>query len=86
MQTQTIFKTGNSNVVAIPKDLSSEIGFFPGLEVVVSRIPNEESIVIRKVGKAKKTKNNNVIDKEFKSWMNGVLKEDEEILDELALC
>ncbi len=84
MQTQTVFKAGNSNVVAIPKDLSRQLSITPGQKVVVVKVPGEEAIVIKKVTKSKKTKES-AIDREFKSWLEKTLKEDEEILDELAV-
>ena len=84
MQIQTVFKAGNSNVIAIPKDLSRELKIAPGQEVTVTKIPGEEAIVIKKAAKTKKTKEG-VIRKEFKVWLDKVLKEDKEILDELAV-
>lgn len=84
MPTQTVFKAGNSNVVAIPKDLSRELKITPGQKVIVAKIPEEEAIVIKKVTKTKKTKES-AINREFKSWLEKTLKEDEEILDELAV-
>ncbi|KKR30380.1 MAG: hypothetical protein UT61_C0008G0036 [Candidatus Woesebacteria bacterium GW2011_GWA1_39_8] len=35
MQIQTVFKAGNSNVVAIPKDISKKLGLKKGSRVVV---------------------------------------------------
>lgn len=84
MQTQTVFRAGNSNVVAIPKDLSRELKITPGQKVIVAKVPEEEAIVIKKVTKTKKTKES-TISREFKSWLKKTLKEDEEILDELAV-
>ena len=84
MQIQTVFKAGNSNVVAIPKNLSNELKIKPGQEVVVTKIPGEDAIIIKKATKTKKTKEG-VINKEFKIWLDKALKEDREILDELAV-
>lgn len=84
MQTQTVFRAGNSNVVAIPKDLSRELKITPGQKVVVAKVPEEEAIIIKKITKIKKTKES-TIDREFKNWLEGALREDEEILDELAV-
>ncbi|OGM19004.1 hypothetical protein A2686_03760 [Candidatus Woesebacteria bacterium RIFCSPHIGHO2_01_FULL_38_10] len=84
MPTQIVFRAGNSNVVAIPKNLSRELGFKSGLNVVVSKIPGEDAIVIRKATKAAKVKEK-TIDREFKNWLDNVLQEDKEILDELAV-
>lgn len=76
MRTQKVFQAGNSNVVAIPKDLCREIGFSPGERVVVARIPQQESVVIKKASSA---------DKEFRAWLQSVLQGDAAILDELAV-
>jgi len=79
MQIQTVFQAGNSDVVA----LARELGFKRGDKVVVEKVPNDENIVtIRKVSapKAKKSAS----DAEFKKWLDNVLVEDAEILDELA--
>jgi len=84
MQTQTIFRAGNSDVVAIPKDLLRELKMASGQKVIVARLPGEEAIVIKKAVKKVKTKKGRVSE-EFKNWLSKVLKEDREILDELAL-
>ncbi len=79
MQIQTVFQAGNSDVVA----LARELGFKRGDKVVVEKIPSDENIVtIRKVS-APKTKKS-VSSTEFKKWLDNVLVEDAEILDELA--
>ncbi len=83
MQIQTVFKAGNSNVVAIPKDLSRELGIKPGQEVVVVKDQNNEAIIIKKLEKTKIKKS--ATSKEFKKWLKEVLREDAEILDELAV-
>lgn len=85
MQTQTIFKAGNSEVIAIPKHILEELNLKRGQKVVVDSIPDSEVIIIRKVSKAK-TQTKKAASAEFKRWLNEVLKEDAEILDELALC
>ena len=53
MQIQTVFKAGNSNVVAIPKDLSKELGFKSGQKVVVEKTDSEDLLRSeeRRVGK-----------------------------------
>jgi len=47
MQIQTVFRAGNSNVVAIPKDLSKETGIKAGQKVIVGK-SSEDELVIRK--------------------------------------
>ncbi|KKQ84421.1 MAG: hypothetical protein UT08_C0018G0027 [Candidatus Woesebacteria bacterium GW2011_GWB1_38_8] len=83
MQIQTVFKAGNSNVVAIPKHLAKEINLKPGQKVVIEKAQNEEGLIIRKLEKSttKKPK----VDEEFKKWWKAFLKDNAEILDELAL-
>ena len=80
MQTQTVFKAGNSDVVAIPKSLGKDLGITSGRKVTVDR--EGERIVIERATKTKaKVSSTN---KEFKKWLKEVLEEDAEILDELA--
>ena len=81
MQIQTVFKAGNSDVVAIPKYISSELGIKTGNKVLVKVI--EDGVLIQKVSK-KKIKETAATTREFKKWLEGALKEDAEILDELA--
>lgn len=83
MPEQTVFRAGNSNVVAIPKDLSKELGIKPGQKVVVEPGATGE-LVIRKASKVKSGKQLEP-KKEFKKWWDAFLKNNAEILDELAL-
>lgn len=75
---QTIFQAGNSDVVALPK----ELGFKRGEKVVVEKDSDNGVVTIKKVS-LKKSKGT-VSDVEFKKWLADVLEEDAEILDELA--
>ncbi len=79
MQIQTIFQAGNSDVVA----LARELGFRKGDKVIVEKVPDIEGFITVKKVSAKKTKNS-ASGAEFKKWLDNVLKEDAEILDELA--
>jgi len=83
MQVQTVFKAGNSNVVAIPKHLAREINLKPGQKVIVEKVQNEEGLVIKKLKKSEVKKPN--VDEEFKKWWKAFLKDNAEVLDELAL-
>ncbi len=75
MQTQTVFKAGNSNVVSIPKDFNFKIGD----EVVLEKADSGDVFIVRKANsKSKKSR-------DFKNWLDTFLKENAEILDELAL-
>ncbi len=79
MQLQTIFQAGNSDVVALPR----ELGFKKGDKVILEKVSDNENLVTIKKVSAKKTKNS-TSDVEFKKWLDNVLVEDAEILDELA--
>ncbi len=79
MQIQTIFQAGNSDVVA----LARELGFRKGDKVIVEKISDDENLVTIKKVSVKKTKNS-ASGAEFKKWLDNVLLEDAEILDELA--
>lgn len=83
MQIQTVFKAGNSNVVAIPRDLSEALQIKPGQKVKVEKSNQDDSIIIKKISNSKTAKEK-LITKEFKTWLDKVLEEDKEILDELA--
>ena len=85
MQTQTIFQAGNSEVVAIPKHLMKELNLKKGQKVIVDRTPGGEAIVIKKTNKTISTTKKSATSKEFKKWLNTFMKENGEILDELAV-
>ncbi|OGM24497.1 hypothetical protein A2715_01065 [Candidatus Woesebacteria bacterium RIFCSPHIGHO2_01_FULL_39_32] len=84
MQIQTVFKAGNSNVVAIPKDISKKLGLKKGSRVVVEAT-SDNRIVVSKAETKKKKATKDKISGEFKKWLDKVIKEDKEILDELAV-
>ncbi len=50
MQIQTVFKAGNSNVVAIPRPISKELGLKKGSKVVIELAADRRSVLLRKVG------------------------------------
>jgi len=79
MQTQIIFQAGNSNVVAIPKSF----GFKRGESVLVEKTSDDEDIITIKKMFGKK-QDESASSSEFKKWLDNVLEEDAEILDELA--
>jgi antitoxin component of MazEF toxin-antitoxin module len=81
MNTQTIFKVGNSNAVAIPSHLMKELGFKHGQKVVVERLPDTDGIII--VPEEKKPSKKKLAT-EFKRWLDTFLQEDGALLDELA--
>lgn len=84
MQTQTIFQAGNSEVVAIPKHLLEELKLKNGQKVTVDKASDDDAIVIRKASKSIKP-SRKVSKTEFNKWLDKVIKEDAEILDELAV-
>lgn len=81
MQTQTIFKAGNSNVVAIPKALLKDLGIKKGQKVYVDKTPDGTALVVKPAEKRAKK----ATTREFEKWINKVLEEDAKILDELAI-
>ncbi len=81
MQTQTIFKAGNSNVIAIPSYIFDDSNFKAGHKITVNKV-DEDTMVIKTVALSK-TKTVTA-DAAFKKWLNIFLKENGEILDELA--
>jgi antitoxin component of MazEF toxin-antitoxin module len=79
---QSIFQVGNSNVVSIPSRLLQEIGMKKGQKVTVDRIPDTDAIIVRPVVKKQTVASSET--KEFQQWLNSFLKEDAQLLDELA--
>jgi antitoxin component of MazEF toxin-antitoxin module len=83
MQVQRVFKAGNSNVVSIPKHLLQEVDIKSGQKVIVEKSQNEGELIIKKVGKSKFKKSR--VDEDFKKWWKAFLRDNEDVLDELAL-
>lgn len=81
MYAQNLFQAGNSQVVAIPKELFDDMGFQKGQKVFVDKA-DDNSILIKKSTHPKVSPPASRT--EFKKWLTNVLKEDEGILDELA--
>lgn len=77
MQVQTVFKAGNSDVVALPK----ELGFKKGDKVTVEKA-SENEVLVKKVTsrKIKATASKT----EFDKWLKVFIDENGKILDELA--
>ncbi len=84
MQIQTVFKAGNSNVVAIPSEFVNDYGYDTGLQVMLNTYDHGETLVIKKVVKTKSKKSNSKASQEFKKWLDNAIEENAEILDELA--
>lgn len=83
MPEQVVFRAGNSNVVAIPKSLGSKYGIRSGARVTVEEVPEVGGVIVKRVTRFSKTQKAGITP-EFKKWLKEVLKEDAEILDELA--
>ena len=62
MQTQTVFKAGNSDVVAIPKSLGKDTGITSGKKVVVKQ-EGERIRILRE-------ERERVLREEKKIWLN----------------
>ncbi len=78
MQLQTIFKAGNSQVIAIPSDVLADLNLKIGSKVLVGTA-DDTTIVVKKTSpKIKKS------DAGFQKWLSVFMKENAEILDELA--
>ena len=84
MQVQTVFKAGNSNVVAIPSEFVNDYGYDTGLQVIVNTYNQGETLVIKKVTKTKPKKTASKASQEFEKWLEDTLVEDAEILNGLA--
>ena len=83
MYTQKIFQAGNSAVVAIPKELLRKHNLKAGNFITIKSSPDDSQIVVEKPTLVKPAQKS-ASEKEFKSWLTQTLKEDSEILDELA--
>ena len=79
MQLQTIFKAGNSHVVTIPAELMQQLDLRVGEKVSVEKAPLGEAMVIKKSTSSAKFTD------ELNAWFKVFIKENGEILDELAV-
>lgn len=81
MQTQTIFRAGNSNVIAIPSYIFDDSNFRAGHKITVDKV-DEDTMVIKTIASSKPKKI--TADAAFKKWLDVFMKENGDILDELA--
>jgi len=79
MPLQTIFKAGNSHVVTIPTELMQQLDLRAGEKVSVEKAPLGNAMVI------KKSTNKIMFTDELNAWFKVFIKENGEILDELAV-
>jgi len=77
--TQTIFRAGNSNVVAIPKSISEDLGLQKGSKVRVGQ--KGESIVISPV---KKIDQSHGVNHKFMKMVDEFMNEHADVLEKLA--
>lgn len=80
MNIQTIFQAGNSQVVAIPREILSDMNLKAGDKVIVDKA-SADVLVIKKATKNTKT-NKSAAD--FQKWLEAFMPENGAILDELA--
>ena len=81
MQIQTVFKAGNSDVVAIPPEVKKRTGLKTGSNIVVDVASDGKTVVITEVGsKAAKS----FITPNFLNWLDNFNKEYGSALQELA--
>ncbi|MDZ7586749.1 MAG: hypothetical protein U0946_03250, partial [Patescibacteria group bacterium] len=71
MQVQTIFKTGNSDVVTIPSDYVKNYGYHSGVKVRVVPVGNGDSLILEKVKKVNISKTSQKVSQEFNKWLKG---------------
>lgn len=79
---QTIIQIGNSVGVTIPSSIRKQLNLKKGQKVYVNQTPDGEAVVIKKM---KRLQNKKDANKEFEKWLKVFMKENGEILDELAV-
>lgn len=72
---------GNSNATIIPSSVLREAKWRRGQKLAIDYISQAEGVFIRPIKKATAPSRS---EKEFQSWLNTFLREDAELLDELA--
>ncbi len=82
MYIQKAYKNGNSVVVTIPREYLRDVGIRDGSELIVDKDELGVITVVKKTQKVPAKKSN--LTPEFKQWLDQALKEDAQILDELA--
>jgi antitoxin component of MazEF toxin-antitoxin module len=84
MQIQKVFQAGNSQVVAIPKDMAREMGFKVGRKVIMEKTPDGRGVVIMRADEGTPKLSKVKANAEFQSWLTTVLDEDKDLIIELA--
>jgi len=80
MANQTVFKAGNSDVVALPPEVKRKTGIKTGSKIVVDVASDGKTIVINEVGKGKKS----ALTPNFFDWLEKFNEEYGPALAELA--
>ena len=81
MRLQTVFKAGNSDVVAIPPEVKKRTGLKTGSNVVVDVASDGKTVVITEVDSKR---NKSFITPSFLNWLDGFNRQYSSALQELA--
>ena len=81
MQITTLTQLGNSSATIIPSSILAESKWRRGQKFAIDYIQEAEGVFIRPIKKAAAPSRS---EKEFQSWLDKFLKEDADILNELA--
>ncbi len=82
MQTTTISQLGNSNAVILPSPIMQEAKWRRGQKMTIDYVAQAGGVFIRPIAKASTASSRSK--QEFQTWLDGFLKEDGALLDELA--
>ena len=82
MQTTTISQLGNSNAVILPSAIMQEAKWRRGQKMTIDYVAQAEGVFIRPIAKTSTPSSQS--QKEFQTWLDGFLKEDGALLDQLA--
>lgn len=81
MRIQTVFRAGNSDVVAIPPEVRKRTGLKTGSNIIVDVAADSKTVIIAEVGSKG---NKSFITPNFLNWLNDFNKEYGSALQELA--
>ena len=82
MQITKVTQLGNSDAVVLAAPLMQEAKWRRGQKVSVNYIPDADGFLIRRIRKDSQKPSRS--EKELQQWLEGFLKEDADLLDELA--
>lgn len=83
-QIQTVFKAGNSDVVAIPNEIKKKAGLETGSTINVSLAADGETVLVTKFDKKAKIHDKTTLTPKFFSWLESFNKQYGQALKELA--